>query len=450
MNQTIGAIVVCIFSCATSFSQDSFQTVIHPFLQNHCKECHSGPNPDGKLDIESLEPRRSISERFATWKEIERRVLSGSMPPKDATTLPSEKERRTFTELSRTLRRDEAIRSAGDPGIVSVRRLSNAEYNNTLHDLTGIDMRPAREFPVDPANEAGFDNSGESLAMSPALLNKYLAAAREVSDHLVLTPTGIAFAPHPVVTDTDRDKYCVQRIVDFYHKQPIDISDYLYAAWKARIAKNTDKRISVESLAKEHKISVKYLSSIAELLNEATSEPSSFGPLEEVRKRWLSLSDQNETATRKECEMLRDFILEVRRQLEPAFNMRLKGIHDGAQAFVLWKNRQAAQHRRTFLPETLKAIVLEKLPAEIRLVLKSPDDPDLQSIFYRDLELFCRNFPDAFFVSERGRDYLGVPKEKQEKGRLLSAGFHSMMGYFRDDQPLCEMILADNERLELD
>ena len=135
MNQTIGAIVVFIFFCATSFSQDSFETVIRPFLQNHCKECHSGPNPDGKLDIESLQAR-SVSERFATWKEIERRVLSGSMPPKDATALPSEKERQTFVELSRTLRRDEAFRSAGDPGIVSVRRLSNAEYNNTLRDFT--------------------------------------------------------------------------------------------------------------------------------------------------------------------------------------------------------------------------------------------------------------------------------------------------------------------------
>ena len=56
------------------------------------------------------------------------------------------------------------------------RRLSNAEFDYTIGDLTGVDIRPTREFPVDPANEAGFDNSGESLAMSPALLKKYLAA----------------------------------------------------------------------------------------------------------------------------------------------------------------------------------------------------------------------------------------------------------------------------------
>ena len=41
-------------------------------------------------------------------------------------------------------------------------------------------------------------------------------AARLVADHLVLKPRGFAFAPHPVVADTDRDKYCVRRVIDFY------------------------------------------------------------------------------------------------------------------------------------------------------------------------------------------------------------------------------------------
>ena len=84
----------------------------------------------------------------------------------------------------------EAQRNAGDPGPVLARRLSNAELDYTIRDLTGVDIRPTKEFPVDPANEAGFDNSGESLAMSPALLKKYLAAARRVADHLVFKPTG--------------------------------------------------------------------------------------------------------------------------------------------------------------------------------------------------------------------------------------------------------------------
>src|SRR5439155_22828875 len=117
-----------------------------------------------------------------------------------------------------------------DPGTVLARRLSNAEFDYTIRDLTGVDIRPTREFPVDPANEAGFDNSGESLTMSPALMKKYLAAARHVADHLVLKPQGFVLAPHPAVTDTDRDKYCVQRVIAFYESHRVDYADYLLAA----------------------------------------------------------------------------------------------------------------------------------------------------------------------------------------------------------------------------
>ena len=51
----------------------------------------------------------------------------------------------------------EARKNDGDPGTVLARRLSNAEYDYTIRDLTGVDIRPAQEFPVDPANQAGFD-----------------------------------------------------------------------------------------------------------------------------------------------------------------------------------------------------------------------------------------------------------------------------------------------------
>ncbi len=423
--------------------------MVRPFLHEHCIECHSGSEPEGKLDLRAFENRQTVSDRFTVWKEMERRVSNGNMPPKDAASHPSDQERQAFVKYAQTVRRDEAVRFAGDPGIVSVRRLSNAEYNNTVRDLTGIDLRPAREFPVDPANEAGFDNSGESLAMSPALLNKYLSAAREVASHMVLTPAGIAFATHPAMTDTDRDKYCVQRIVDFYHKQPTDIADYLYAAWKARPGMDAGKKIPLETIAKLHQISFRYLTSIVAALNEENNSTTKIGPMTEVRRRWLALPNQNDDAVRLECKRIRDFIVEVRGYLEPEFNMRLKGIHDGAQAFVLWKNRQSAKHRQMFMPETLKAIDQAKLSSDVARAIRSLSEEELPVAYQNELDLFCKTFPDAFFVAERGRDYLGVPKEKQEKGRLLSAGFHSMMGYFRDDEPLYELILNDNERDEL-
>src|SRR5262249_43360323 len=145
-----------------------------------------------------------------------KRLESKEMPPDDAKRQPTPEQRQAVIDWIRALRQHAARQNTGDPGRVPVRRLSNAEYDYTIRDLTGVDIRPTHDFPVDPANEAGFDNSGESLAMSPALLKKYLGAARLVADHLVLKPQGFDFADHPAVTDTDRDKYCVRRIIRFY------------------------------------------------------------------------------------------------------------------------------------------------------------------------------------------------------------------------------------------
>src|SRR5262249_25463768 len=63
---------------------------------------------------------------------------------------------------------------------------------------------------------------------------------------------------------------------------------------------------------------------------------------------------------------------------------------------------------------------------------------------------FCVTFPDTFVVTERARVYLDRTGEKKLTGRLLSAGFHSMTGYFRDDGPLYDLVLSEAEQHQLD
>ncbi len=59
---------------------------------------------------------------------------------------------------------------------------------------------------------------------------------------------------------------------------------------------------------------------------------------------------------------------------------------------------------------------------------------------------FASVFPDVFYIKERGRYF---PDDSQDKGRLLSAGYHNVMGYFRDDTPLSELILDEKGQREL-
>ena len=113
-------------------------------------------------------------------------------------------------------------------------------------------------------------------------------------------------------------------------------------------------------------------------------------------------------------------VVRQRKGFEPKVDpLRVKGISPGSQPLLLARNRQlAAMHMR--YPGTKPA---------------------------SDLEVFCRVFPDAFVVSDRGPYF--DPKAAG-KGRPLTAGFHLMQGYFRDDSPLSELVLDETGQRALD
>ena len=174
-----------------------FRAECRPFLETYCVGCHGHDKPKGDLDLSAFTSADSVARDLPHWELVREQLEAGSMPPAKAKRKPSLEARSLVIAWIGAVRKLEATRHAGDPGLVPARRLSNAEYDNTVRDLTGVDMRPTREFPVDPANEAGFDNSAESLAMSPALAKKYLEAARDVADHLVLKPDGLRLRALP-------------------------------------------------------------------------------------------------------------------------------------------------------------------------------------------------------------------------------------------------------------
>src|SRR5947209_5979789 len=76
------------------------------------------------------------------------------------------------------------------------------------------------------------------------------------------------------------------------------------------------------------------------------------------------------------------------------------------------------------------------------LVVPAAERTRYQASFAR----FASVFPDAFYVKERGRFF---PDDSQDKGRLLSAGYHNVMGYWRDDTPLIELILDEQGQKQL-
>jgi hypothetical protein len=447
-----------------------FEQTVRPFVAKYCIGCHSGQTPAAQFDLKAYTTMDTVTHDYPRWAQVLERLSANEMPPKPIPPPPAE-ARQGVIDWIRAVRIEEIRKNAGDPGLVLARRLSNAEYNYTIRDLTGQDMQPTREFPVDPANPAGFDNSGESLTMSSALLNKYLQAARGVSDQMVLSPDGIDFAPHPMLVETDREKYAIQRIVSFYHRQPTDYADYFEAAWRFKYRGALGKPgATLNSIAADAKISAKYLPMVWRILQDTNS----IGPVAKLQAMWRGLpapAANQPDELRAKCIEMRDFVVKIRQHTAMQFAAPIvKGLPAGSQPLLNWKLREFAAHRRDSDPNDLlndddpppavpaipkypglhreaaprwAALSAKARAGDLDLVVPHAERSRYEAAFSR----FASVFPDAFYVQERGRYF---PEDSEDKGRLLSAGFHNTMGYFRDDTPLSELILDEKGQKELE
>ncbi len=472
---TSAAPYLCAAQAASADLEREFARTVRPFVAGYCIGCHAGETPAAQFDLRPYSTMAAVIRDHPHWNLVLEKLTAGEMPPKPAKQ-PSADARRKVIAWIQAMRASEARRNAGDPGLVLARRLSNAEYNYTIRDLTGVDIRPTREFPVDPANPAGFDNSGESLTMSPALLNKYLQAAREVANHMVLTPDGFLFAPHPMLVETDREKFSIQRIVDFYERQPTDYADYFEAAWRYKHRAVLGNRgLTLAAIAADAKVSAKYLPMIWEILGETPDAGGEeVGPIAKLRTMWRALpapGGAGAETVRAKCVEMRDFVVRLRKNTAMQFAAPVvRGLSPTSQPLMNWKLRAFAAHRRDFdrnalrmasdpppvVPEIPKypglgresavraaALAMRDRAGDLDLVVPDGQRARYEAAFAR----FSSVFPDVFYIRERGRFF---PDDSEDKGRLLSAGFHNVMGYFRDDTPLMELILDGEGKRELD
>ncbi len=242
------------------------------------------------------------------------------MPPKDALQL-TDVQRTAWVDSVQRVLREIALASAGDPGPVTLRRLSNSEYRHTVHDLTGFDLNPGREFPVDSAAGEGFTNTGSALVMSPALFSKYFDAAKEIARHAVLTPTGLRFSAS--TTRSDWTNELMARIRSFYSQYTeggggttVNLQGIIFntngdgklplAQYLAPLIKERDKlrsdETSLEQIATNYRLNLKYLMLVHRYL-EGTPSASSRSPLEDhLRALWQSTNETNLVAFVQEIE----------------------------------------------------------------------------------------------------------------------------------------------------
>ncbi len=148
---------------------------VAPLFEKYCVNCHDVASAEGGVVLENLlepmnENLRSLLHRVA------QNLRSESMPP-EGEPRPLESELEIISAWIASRNKNGRARNRKSGAAPSQSR----EYNNTIRDLIGLDLRPADEFPSDDVGY-GFDNIGEVLSTSPILVEMYLAAAERTVD----------------------------------------------------------------------------------------------------------------------------------------------------------------------------------------------------------------------------------------------------------------------------
>lgn len=158
-------------------AQPDYEKELKPLLMKYCSDCHADGVAKGELDLDEFKDTKSILADWKPWASIQFQLENMIMPPEDKDQ-PTLEEREKMVRWIDTLLNPVDPKNP-DPGRVTIRRLNKAEYNNTVRDLLGVDLKPASEFPDDDSGY-GFDNIGDVLALPPILLERYLIAADRV------------------------------------------------------------------------------------------------------------------------------------------------------------------------------------------------------------------------------------------------------------------------------
>ncbi len=269
-------------------------------LAAKCYSCHGGEKTKGDVDLKQFAADPKVANDFELWIKVKDTIENGDMPPRKAKQLSADEKTGITGWVQQSL--DLLAESkAGDPGPVTMRRLTNAEYDNTIRDLTGHDYGLAKEFQTDGGGGEGFTNTGDVLFMSPAAIDKYFAAARKLADHATIMPgTGIQFHAQRVgLRGFEQMKAQAQQGLYVWYQQkaaphlpkddePMHEGDYMLACWKHKHAQTP-----LDQLAKDMKLSIHFLSNWWNLVN--STEPKS-RYLDLVRVGWRELPADEKTA----------------------------------------------------------------------------------------------------------------------------------------------------------
>ena len=144
-------------------------------IQTVCTDCHDSETRKGGLDLTALafDPRDSANRN--AWIRIHDRVKNREMPPKSAELDDSSRATFVATLAEPLLQADRA--EVAHQGRGPLRRLTRAEYEQSLRDLLHLPDLDLRDLLPEDREKHLFTRTAEALDMSRVQMNAYLDAA---------------------------------------------------------------------------------------------------------------------------------------------------------------------------------------------------------------------------------------------------------------------------------
>src|SRR5687768_12493616 len=128
---------------------DLFEKEVRPLLAKYCLGCHEGAKAKAGVELASFRTEASVLKSRKVWQQAWRALHAREMPPEEKPQ-PSAAERDRLTDWIEAMLRRPDPDGRRDPGRVLLRRLTRAEYSNSVADLIpSVAPRAPRYF--DPA-----------------------------------------------------------------------------------------------------------------------------------------------------------------------------------------------------------------------------------------------------------------------------------------------------------
>jgi mono/diheme cytochrome c family protein len=261
----------------------AYQAAMRGLLEKHCFACHGPDVQEMGLNFAKFGDTASILNARDTWRKVREALEAGDMPPqpKDSDFTADDRKRMLawIYERVETIDRKNPMYEFAGPRLL--RRLTRAEYNNTIRDLIG--------FPFDAAGAAGirgeevaegFVNLAGSQVVDEILLDKYFKAADETLKALFeeanrkTNRQQIVFArPGDGVSAGDAARKVLEKFVRRAYRRPPEKSeiDPLIAIVERAVADGDDYDTAIRKALKPVLVSPSFLFRLEEAQTSSDS-----------------------------------------------------------------------------------------------------------------------------------------------------------------------------------